>query len=111
MVIAITITLTLFSENVQSQTVVKENPMSELILGIPKASEKNFSLVTDAIFQVKGIELVQFCPVHQLALIKYDKNTFATKEDVVRALQAKNLSMPMFIKEGSFEDVKDMCNE
>jgi hypothetical protein len=101
--------LFLIANTAIAQTADQKENIKELILGIPKVSDKTISMVTDAIRQIEGLEFVRYCPEHKLVLVKYDERSFPKGEDVVSALQKKNISMPMFIKEGGFDSVKDLC--
>ncbi|MFH0865109.1 MAG: hypothetical protein V1904_02870 [Bacteroidota bacterium] len=83
--------------------------LSELVIGVPKITEKTLFTLTEAIKTIEGAEYVMFCPEHNLILIKYNPSIFQKKEDVLKAIENKDVKLPMFIKEGTFEGVKDMC--
>jgi hypothetical protein len=87
----------------------EEKCTSELILGVPKVSEKNLFLLTSTVTKIKGLKYIDFCEKDKLLLLKYDPATFTKQEDIIKAFQAQNIVMPMIIKTGTFEGVKDLC--
>lgn len=107
--------LLIFSSSLQAQTKNKEEkPIEdkrfvELIIGVPKVSEKNLFVLTETVPKIKGIKYVDFCEKDKLLLLKYDPEIFPKREDIIKAFQAQNIVMPMLIKEGIFKDVEEMC--
>lgn len=96
----------------QNDIVVSDNQFvksQELVLGVPKASEKNLGVLTDIISKIPGLKYDSFCPHHNLVLITYDTKLFNTPEEVIRAIQESNFNMPIFVKEGGFMDANEMC--
>ncbi|MDP2385539.1 MAG: hypothetical protein Q8M29_04150 [Bacteroidota bacterium] len=83
---------------------------AELILGLPKASEKNLFILEEATQKINGLVMVQFCEGHKLGMFRYNKEIFATPEDVIKAFEKENVIMPMLIKEGTFKDLEEMCS-
>jgi hypothetical protein len=99
-------------ENSQKNTQITESvsKTGELILGIPKLTDKNLFIITGALETIKGTEYIRFCPEQKLVLVKYNTKLFPNEEEVVQAILRQNVQMPMFIKEGTFAEVIDMCN-
>jgi len=96
----------------QAQTISNrqdEKCTNELILGVPKVSEKNLFLLTSTAAKIKGLKYIDFCEKDKLLLLKYDPATFTKQEDIIKAFQAQNIVMPMIIKTGTFEGVKNLC--
>lgn len=81
----------------------------ELIIAVPKLNEKNIYVLTDAINSIEGLRFFMFCPVHSFVLVKYSPNLFPQKEDVIKTLESKDLKLVMYIKQGNFDAVKEMC--
>jgi hypothetical protein len=94
-------------KNTQNESVSKTG---ELILGIPKLTDKNLFIITGALEAIKGTEYIRFCPEQKLVLVKYNTKLFPNEEEVLQAILRQNVQMPMFIKEGTFADVMNMCN-
>jgi hypothetical protein len=92
-----------------SKTPAIDKCTNESILGVPKVSEKNLFLLTSTAAKIKGIKYIDFCEKDKLLLLKYDPAVFAKQEDIIKAFQAQNIMMPMVIKTGTFEGVKDLC--
>jgi hypothetical protein len=85
------------------------NAIEEIILGVPKITEKNIFLITETVPKIKGLTYVSFCDAHKLLLLKYDKTVFSKPEMVIRAFEQQKIVIPMLIKTGTFEDVNQMC--
>ena len=83
---------------------------NELVLGLPKISDKTLFIISETSLKIKGLTFVSFCEGHKLALFRYSKETFAKPEDVIKAFEKENIIMPMFVKEGNFKDVEEMCS-
>lgn len=83
---------------------------AELILGLPKISDKTLFIISETTLKIKGLVFVSFCEGHKLASFKYDKEIFATPEDVIKAFEKENVLMPMLVKEGGFKDVEEICS-
>ena len=104
-----------FIANAQTETkgttqINDNNSISgELILGIPKLTDKNLFLITDALTKIKGTQFKQFCAEQRFILVKYNPKIFQSKDEIVQAIQRQNIQMPIFVKEGSFADVMEMC--
>lgn len=81
----------------------------ELILGVPKVSEKNLFLLTSTSEKIKGIKYIDFCEKDKLLLLKYDLEMYPRPDDVIKAFQSQNIVMPMLVKVGTHESVKEMC--
>jgi len=84
---------------------------AELILGFPKASDKTIDWIIGKIDETNGLKYQYYCEQHKLVLVKYNKKLYATEQNVVDALSRTNLNMPIFIKEGTFESVMEMCEK
>ena len=98
------------AQNKKTSTATKEDKCTnELIMGVPKVSEKNLFVLTSAIPKIKGIKYVDFCEKDKLLLLKYDKDVYSKQEDVIKAFHEQNIVMPMIIKSGTFEGVKELC--
>ena len=103
--------------NVQAQTEKKESKpvqdrcTKELIIGVPKVSEKNLFLLTETVPKIKGLKYIDFCEKDKLLLLKYDQEMYQKPEEVIKAFQGQNIVMPMLIKTGTFEDVKEICTK
>jgi hypothetical protein len=93
----------------KAQTNETGTAYNELIIGVPKISDKTLEIITEAIKSIEGTEYIMFCPEQKLILIKYNNSIFPNKEDVIKAIENKNISLPMFIKEGTFDGVKELC--
>ena len=115
--VTILMALILSLGNVVGQSVTIDNTndldklSGELILGAPKTSEKNLAIITDVFAQIKGVEYLMFCPEHRLILAKYDIKTYKTVKDVYQVILNQDISMPLQLKEGTFEGVMEMCNK
>ena len=83
---------------------------AELILGLPKVSEKNLFILEETTLKISGLVMVQFCEGHKLGMFRYNKELFATPEDVIKAFEKENVIMPMLVKEGTFKDLEEMCS-
>jgi hypothetical protein len=81
----------------------------ELLLGLPKISEKTLFIISETSLKIKGLNYVGFCEGHKLGMFKYDQSVFKKPEDVIKAFEKENVFMPMYIKEGGFNDVEDIC--
>jgi len=108
---AFLILLSLFSLAQTSDDKELKETYKELIIGVPKVSEKNLYLITNTINEYKGLQFVMFCPKDCIVLVKYDPRDFEKTGDILDIFKEKNINMPMFIKEGSFKDVIDDCQE
>lgn len=103
--------------SVQAQADKKENkPVEdkcnqELIIGVPKVSEKNLFLLTETASKTSGMKYIDFCENDKLLLIKYDQEIYPRPDDVIKAFREQHIIMPMLVKEGRFEDVKEMCEK
>ncbi|HEY1039276.1 MAG TPA: hypothetical protein VGF30_07715 [Bacteroidia bacterium] len=82
---------------------------AELVIGLPKVSEKNLFVITGTTEKISGLVFVQFCEQHKVALFNYDKELFQKPEDVVKAFEERNVIMPMYVKPSSFKEIKEMC--
>ena len=82
---------------------------AELVIGLPKVSEKNLFVITGTTEKIKGLVFVQFCEQHKVALFNYNKELFQKPEDVVKAFEEQNVIMPMYVKPSSFQEIKEMC--
>lgn len=104
--------LVLLSAYCFSQTVKKTNPViKELILGVPKATDKNLYFLTDAISHVTGLKYNSFCQKHKLVLLTFDQKIYKGPKEVIDAIKKQKMNMPMFVKEGTFKEVTEMCKE
>lgn len=109
--------LFLFSSEIKAQadskdhaTINDANAISgELILGVPKISDKTLSILTSALEKIRGIKYQMFCPEHKLILVKYNPKIFPSGDDVIKAILKQNIQMPMFVKDGTFEGVMEIC--
>ncbi len=102
----------LISSTINAQTANNSEEVSsnnlkigELILGIPKLTDKNLFLITEALKKIKGAQFKQYCLEQRLVLIKYDKKIFSTKDEIIEAIKRQNVQMPMFVKEGTFAEM------
>lgn len=86
------------------------NSIKELIIGARNVSEKTYPLIIDAIGNVKGVEFYMFCPVHNLFLIRYDLNKFTSDKDILIKINSQIENIPLYIKDGQFINVLEMCN-
>jgi len=86
----------------KAETAAKAN--MELILGLPKVSEKNLFIITETTEKIGGLVFIQFCEGHKLALFKYDQELFPKPTDVIKAFEEKSIRMPMLVKEGKFRE-------
>jgi len=82
---------------------------AELILGLPKISDKTLFIISETTLKIKGLVFVSFCDGHKLAMFKYNKELFEKPEDVIKAFEKENVFMPMLVKEGSFNGVEEIC--
>lgn len=82
---------------------------TELILGLPKISDKTLFIISETTLKINGLVFVSFCDGHKLASFRYDKELFEKPEDVIKAFEKENVFMPMFVKQGSFKNVEEMC--
>lgn len=82
---------------------------AELILGIPKISDKTLFIISETSLKIKGLVFVSFCDAHKLASFRYDKELFEKPEDVIKAFEKENVFMPMYVKQGGFKDVEEIC--
>lgn len=107
--------LFLFAPLLNAQTekkdskVVEDKCNKELILGVPKVSEKNLFLLTETVPKIKGLKYIDFCEKDKFLLLKYDQEIFLKPEDVIKAFQQQNIVMLMLVKVQTFKDVKEMC--
>ena len=83
----------------------------ELILGIPKLTDKTLYNLTGAIGQISGLKYDTYCPKHNLVLLTFDPTKFNRGEEVIQAIKDNDFNLQMFIKEGNFREVKQMCSE
>ena len=109
--------LFVFSGGIYAQNNVSENVISkptkgnELIIGIPKMTDKTLYLFTNSIGQINGISYDTYCPKHNLVLLTYNPDLFTEPKDVIEAIQNTDFNLQMLIKEGTFREVKQMCSE
>jgi hypothetical protein len=82
---------------------------SELVIGVPKISDKTLYTFKETINSTEGAEYVMFCPEQRLILIKYNSNIFPKKEDLVTALKSKCPSTTIDMKQQNFGEVKELC--
>lgn len=82
---------------------------SELILGLPKISDKTLFIISETTLKINGLVFVSFCDGHKLASFRYDKELFEKPEDVIKAFEKENVIMPMYVKQGNFKDVEEIC--
>lgn len=82
---------------------------AELILGLPKISDKTLFIISETTLKIDGLVFVGFCDAHKLAMFRYNKEYFSAPEDVIKAFELNNVIMPMFVKQGTFIDVEEMC--
>lgn len=82
---------------------------AELILGLPKISDKTLFIISETTLKINGLVFVSFCDGHKLAMFKYNNDLFETPEDVIKAFEKENVIMPMLVKQGSFKDVEEIC--
>lgn len=47
---------------------------AELILGLPKISDKTLFIISETASKMKGLVFVSFCEGHKLASFKYDRS-------------------------------------
>ena len=89
-----------------------DNIIQELILGVPKVTEKNLYLLTDIIDRTKGVTYTKYCPKHRLVLLKYNATIYAQKEDVVRAIKSQKFPLTVLLKKGTYNDAfaLEMCD-
>lgn len=83
---------------------------TELILGLPKISDKTLFIISETTLKINGLVFVSFCDGHKLASFRYDKELFEKPEDVIKAFEKENVFMPMLVKQGSFKEVEEMCS-
>ncbi len=83
----------------------------ELILGVPKISEKTLYLLTSTILQIEGLQYETYCPKHKLVLVYYNPKKFVRPEEVVQAINDMDFSLNIMIKNGGFKEAKEMCSE
>ena len=86
-----------------------KNATAELVLGLPKVSEKNLFTITGTTEKINGLIFIQFCESQKVALFKYNKEIYSKPEDIIKAFEERNVIMPMMVKEGGFMEVKEMC--
>lgn len=87
----------------------KKAATTELILGLPKISDKNLFIISETTLKIEGLYFVSFCDAHKLAMFKYNKDLFEKPEDVIKAFEKENVFMPMLVKQGDFKGVEEMC--
>jgi hypothetical protein len=97
--------------SVQSQTVAGDKKTGELVLGVPKISDKTLPDLKEAITKTKATEFVAYCPSHQLVLVNYDERTFTSKQAVVDAIMIQKIELTLYIKEGGFNEARELCSE
>ena len=106
-----------FSEASSAQNTISESTISkpvkskELIIGIPKMTDKTLLLFSNAIGQIHGMTYDTYCPKDKLVLITYDSKVFPRSGDVIDAIKNTDFNLQMFIKEGTFSEVKQNCSE
>lgn len=93
----------------QAKEEAEKRATTELILGLPKISDKTLFIITETAQKINGLIYVNFCEGHKLAMFKYNKELFEKPEDVIKAFEHENVIMPMLIKQGNFNDVVDIC--
>jgi len=86
-----------------------QNADKELVVGLPKLSEKNIFLLENVKY-LEGIKYVDYCPGHKLLLIEYNTKVYADENQVLKILEA-SLKMPVYIKVGEFKDVRELCDK
>lgn len=106
-----------FSGNAQDDAKAKakhetedKSATAELILGLPKISDKNLFIIIETAAKIDGLVYVQFCEGHKLGMFRYNKELFRSSEDVIKAFEKENVIMPMLEKTGSFKDVEEICS-
>ena len=92
------------------QEAENKSATAELILGLPKVSEKNLFIIAETAAKIDGLVYVQFCEGHKLGLFRYNKELFRSSEDVIKAFEKENVIMPMLVKQGSFKEIEEMCS-
>lgn len=83
---------------------------AELILGLPKVSDKTLFIIEETSQKINGVVFVKFCEGHKLGMFHYNKELFETPEAVVKAFEKENVIMPMLVKTGDFKEVEEMCS-
>lgn len=109
--ILLTGTFLLFLLPAKAQTTNSTAAYSELVIGVPGIGDKTLYTLKETINSIEGAEFVMFCPEHRLILIKYKSDIFLKKEDMVTVLQTKSPSTKIDMKQESFEEVKELCNQ
>lgn len=82
---------------------------AELILGLPKISDKTMFIISETTLKINGLVFVSYCDGHKLAMFRYNSDIFETPEAVIKAFEKENVFMPMLVKQGAFKDVEEMC--
>lgn len=83
----------------------------ELVLGIPKLSEKLLPDLVNIIETTKGLSYVKYCEEHRLVLVRYEGSLYPRKEAIVKAIKDREFYPEIFIKETSFEGVEELCGQ
>jgi len=86
-----------------------QNADKELVVGLPKLSDKNIFLL-EQVKYLEGIKYVDYCPGHKLLLIEYNTKVYTEDKQVLTLLE-KSLKMPVYIKVGEFKDVRELCDK
>jgi hypothetical protein len=94
---------------ISTNSIIQTPTKSELILGVPKVTDKNLFLILNAVEQIPGLQYKSYCSAQKLILITYDSSVFNRKTEIIEAITNKGVQMPMFVKEGSFADVNNLC--
>ena len=90
---------------------VNEQLNDEVVIGVPKITDKTLSIITETALTIPGIRFEIFCNEHRIITFRYNRELFNSPNEIVKAFKKKNIHMPMNIKEGStFKDVKELCN-
>ena len=88
-----------------------QDKKQQIILGIPKITNKTLPIVTGALEKISGAEYVMFCPKDKLLIIEYDLKIYPDEEDLIQAFHRQNVRMPMFIKEAVIEEIIEQCQQ
>lgn len=102
----------LHAQNTETKSGVIEDAVTpqELVLGIPKLTDKTLFLITGIIQETNGLKYETYCPKHNLILLTYNPKLFIRPEDVVESILGHDLNFQIFIKVGNFDVVKEMCH-
>lgn len=88
---------------------INSKESKELVIGIPKITNKHLPELISIIESTSGMEYVEFCQKQRLVLVKYDDKVFNRCEGISTLLKSKGFNLPIQIKKASFKDVAIMC--